>query len=131
MHRKPFIVLFSLLLLPAFPSSKACADDLADKGKAIFKKNQRSVVTVEIVLKSKISMTGLAGQSSESRQDVTGTVVDADGLTVLSLSATDPSQLWQSMMGGGDDEGKFKMETELSDINILLEKQKCSTRSSP
>jgi hypothetical protein len=95
---------------------------MADKGRVIFKKYQRSVVTVEIVLKSKVSIPGMAGQSSESRQDVTGTVVGADGLTVLSLSATDPGQLWQSMMGGGgDDEAKFKMETELSDIKFLLD----------
>ena len=113
--------ILALILLLAAPTL-APADELADKGRAVFKKYQRSVVTVEIVLKSKISVAGLPGQSSESRQDVTGTVVDADGLTVLALSTTDPSQLFQGMMmGGGEDETKFKMETELSDIKFLLD----------
>jgi len=106
-----------LLLIPA-----SRADDFAEKGRAVFKKYQHSVVTVEIVLKSKISMSGMGGQQSESRQDVTGTVVDPSGLTVLSLSATDPGQMVQNLMAGGSDEdSKFKMETELSDIKLLLE----------
>jgi hypothetical protein len=98
------------------------ADDLIEKGRAIFKKNQHSVVTVQIVVKSKFSMGGMGGQSNESRQDVTGTVVDPSGLTVVSLSATDPGQMVQTMIAGlSDDDSKFKMDTELSDIKILLE----------
>jgi len=111
-----FLVLCLLLARPCQ------ADELAEKGKAIFKKNQHAVVTVELVLKNKFSMSGMGGQSNESRQDATGTVVDASGLTVMSLSATDPAQLLQNMMAGGsDEESRFKMETELSDVKILLE----------
>src|SRR6266404_139795 len=106
----------------AFLITQCFADDFTDKGRAIFKKNQHSVVTVQIVVKSKFSVGGMGAQSNESRQDLTGTVVDASGLTVLSLSATDPGQMMQSMMSGmSDDESKFKMETELSDLKILLE----------
>src|SRR5438874_1593986 len=54
---------FTLLALPCH------ADELADKGRALFKKNQHAVVTVQIVLKSKFSMGGRGGQSNESRQD--------------------------------------------------------------
>jgi hypothetical protein len=96
-------------------------DELADKGRAIFTKNRLSVVTVQLVLKSKVSMPGMGGQSNEARQDATGTVLDPSGLTVLSLSTTDPAQLVQSMMGGGDEDSRFKVETELTDIKILLE----------
>ena len=111
--------LASMLLLLASPGR---ADDFAEKGRAIFNKYQHSVVTVEIVLKSKFSMGGVGAQHNESRQDVTGTVVDPSGLTVLSLSATDPGQMMQNLMAGmSDDESKFKMETELSDLKILLE----------
>lgn len=100
----------------------AQADELATKGRAIFTKNQHAVVTVQLVLKSKFSMAGLGGQSNESRQDVTGTVLDPSGLTVLSLSATDPGQMFQSIMAGmSDEDNKFKMETELSDVKILLD----------
>jgi hypothetical protein len=98
------------------------ADDLADKGRAIFNKHQRGVVTVQIVLKNKFSMGGMGSQSNEARQDVTGTVLDSSGLTVLSLSATDPGALIQTMMAGmGDEENRFKMESELSDVKILTE----------
>lgn len=104
------------------PRPAAHADDFAEKGRTVFNKYQHSVVTVEIVLKSKFSMAGAGGQQSESRQDVTGTVVDPTGLTVLSLSATDPGQMMQNLMGGmSDDDSKFKVETELSDLKILLE----------
>ena len=110
--------LAALLLAPA--GSKA--DELAEKGKVIFKKSQHAVVTVELVLKNKFSMSGMAGQANESRQDVTGTVVDPSGLTVLSLSATDPAQMLQNMMGSGaEDESRIKMESELSDVKILLD----------
>jgi S1-C subfamily serine protease len=113
----PAVVLLFLILM----ITRANSDELAEKGKAIFKKNQRAVVTVQLVLKSKFSMAGLGNQSNESRQDVTGTVVDGSGLTVLSLSATDPGQMLQSLMAMGDEESRFKMDTELSDVKILLE----------
>jgi hypothetical protein len=110
------------LLLCCCGCLTADADELAEKGKAIFKKHRQVVVTVQLVLKSKISMAGLGGQANESRQDVTGTVVDPSGVTVLSLSATDPAQMFQSMMSvDADEESRFKMETELSDVKILLE----------
>src|SRR3954464_4272762 len=80
------------------------ADDIAEKGRAILTKNQHAVVTIELVLKSKISIPGAGGQSSESRSDVTGTVIDPSGLTVLSLSATDPGQLIQNIMSGMSEE---------------------------
>jgi hypothetical protein len=106
------------LLLAGQPQA-AAADDIAEKGRTLFKKFQRTVVTVQITIKSKISMAGRGGQSNESRQDVTGTVIDPSGLAVLSLSATDPAQLVQNMMP--EDDSRFKMETELSDIKMLLE----------
>src|SRR5438270_3597457 len=108
--------------MPSFLGTPCRADDLADKGRAIFKMHQHTVVTVELVLKSKMSIGGRGGEANESRQDVTGTVVDPSGLTVLSLSATDPGQMLQTIMAGGsDEESKFKMETELSDVKILLD----------
>jgi hypothetical protein len=98
------------------------ADELTEKGRSIFKQHQHSVVTVQIVVKSKFSMGGMGGQSNESRQDVTGSVVDPSGLTVVSLSATDPGQVMQNMLSGMSDEDmKLKMDTELSDLKILLE----------
>src|SRR5947199_177188 len=79
----------SMLVILALVAAPLRADDLAEKGRALFNKYQHAVVTVQLVLKSKFSVGGQGGQANESRQDVTGTVMDPSGLTVWSLSATD------------------------------------------
>jgi S1-C subfamily serine protease len=122
MPRKSKLIALGILSAAITLGWPGQADELSEKGKAIFKQNQRAVVTVQLVLKSKVSMAGMGGQSNEARQDATGTVVDSSGLTVLSLSATDPGQLLQNMMSGGsDEESKYKIETELTDAKILLD----------
>jgi S1-C subfamily serine protease len=122
MNHKSNLTLALAISLLAFLALPGRADELADKGRDIFKKNQRAVVTVQVVIKSKYSMGGMGGQANESKQDLTGTVVDPSGLTVLALSATDPSGMIQNMMGGmSGEDAKFKFETELTDVKILLE----------
>ncbi len=111
-----------LVSYAAFHCTPCPADQLADKARSVFRANQHAVVTVQLALKSKFSMPGAGGQSSESRQDVTGTVIAPSGLVVLSLSATDPAQMLQTIVGGAaDEESRFRMDTELSDVKILLE----------
>ncbi|HWQ92298.1 MAG TPA: serine protease [Clostridia bacterium] len=116
--RKPslFKCTLPLALLLAMLASSAHADEVAEKGRPIWKQHQGAVVTVQIVVKSKLSMSGRAAQANETRQNLTGTIVDPSGLTVLSLSTLDPGAMVQSMMS--DD---IKMETEISDVKILLE----------
>jgi hypothetical protein len=91
------------------------ADELAEKGRDIFKQNQHAVVTVQVVLK--VSYPG-AAKSSESRQEITGTIVDPSGLTVLALSAVDPSEMYQRMLS--EQGNAAKLETEVTDLKILL-----------
>lgn len=93
----------------------ARADEVAQKGREIFNKHQHAVVTVTEVLKMS---TGSSSRSSETKQDLTGTVVDPSGLTVLALSACDPGEIYQRMMG---DEFSRRVETEVSDLKILLD----------
>jgi hypothetical protein len=122
MYHPTTTALLTALVLCLAPLARA--DELGDKGREIFQKHQRTVVTVQIVLKTKYSMPGLGAQNSESKQDLTGTVVDPSGLTVLALSATDPGNMIQNMMAGmaGEAEDmKIKFETELTDVKILLE----------
>src|SRR5262249_28341319 len=54
----------------------------------------------------------------ENKQDITGTVIDPSGLTVLALSATDPSELYKRMYSGSSG---FKIEIEVSDLKILMD----------
>jgi S1-C subfamily serine protease len=101
-----------VLLLLAALAMPARADEAAEKGRDIFKKNQHSVVTVEAVLKASAAGRGTA---REARQDLTGAVIDPSGLTVIALSSVDPSDLYRKLSAD------LKQEVEVSEIKILLE----------
>ena len=122
MRFKPTPIIVALVPLLPCLILPGRADELAEKGREIFNKNQRAVITVQIALKTKFSVTGLGGQANESKQDLTGTVVDPSGLTVLALSSCEPGDMLQNMMAGiGGEDAKFKMDTELSDLKLLLD----------
>lgn len=87
------------------------ADEIADKGREIFKKNLHAVVTVQVVMKA--SRAGSTG--NETKQEITGTVIDPSGLTVVALSACDPSEMYRRLSEDS------KVEVEVSDVKILLE----------
>ena len=105
---------FSLVALMALVSvSTSWADEDAVQARAVQAQHKAAVVTVQMVVKVTWSMGGNSNQN-ESKVEATGTVIGADGLTVLALSSTDPSSISKTM--GSD----FKMDTELSDIKLLL-----------
>jgi S1-C subfamily serine protease len=95
----------------------ARADDLADKGRDIFNKNQHAVVTVQVVLKTTYSGGGRSSNPSETKKDLTGTVIDPSGLTVLALSAADPAELVKKI----SDEYAAQLNTQVNDVKILLD----------
>jgi S1-C subfamily serine protease len=109
MHRTKNLMVLALLLSTA----AARADEIADRGRDIFKKNQHAVVTVQVVLKA--SNGGRSSEPNETKSDVTGTVIDPSGLTVLALSACDPADLYHRI---SED---YKIETEVNDLKILLD----------
>src|SRR5258706_6867660 len=102
-------------LLLAGPLFSLRADELTVKGRAILEKNQGTVVTVQVVLKT--SSSGSA--SRETKQDISGTVIDPSGLTVVSLSACDPNEMLQRIMP--EEFSKYNVQSEISDLRILLE----------
>lgn len=107
------------------------ADDLAAKGRAVFSRHQSSVVTVLLVVKTKMGFGGLAGVGGDAREykeEVTGTVIDPSGLTAVALSSADPAALLQGMMtslgglsGDGEESVKFKMDSEVTDVKLLTQ----------
>ncbi len=97
------------------------ADDIAEKGRAVYETNRAAVVTVQLTLKHQMSFGGLGSQDEEVKQESTGTVLTPDGLTLISLSETDPSGLLESIMGGMAGEAQMKMDTEVRDVKILME----------
>jgi hypothetical protein len=96
------------------------ADELGDKGRAIFRTNRQAVVIVELTLRNTVSFGGRGGRSAESRRDAAGTVIDPWGLTVLSFSSTDPATLLAAMMPGRQEDPRVKMESELAEAKMVL-----------
>jgi hypothetical protein len=116
MRGRSYCILFTLALALAGAGIPGRADDLADKGRAIFKQYQHTAVTVQVVIK--VAYPG-AAKSTETRQDLTGTVVDPSGLTVLALSACDPTEMYQRMMA--EQAAQYKLDIEVTDLKILLD----------
>jgi hypothetical protein len=106
-------VALTLLAVPA------TADDAAVAGRGILDANKSAVVTVKMVVKMEFSMAGRGSQEQESQEEVTGTVIDPSGLTVVSLTETDPSAMLNAMYG--DQMEGFHITTDIDEIKIMQE----------
>jgi len=95
----------------------AHADELAEKGRSLLDTHRDAVVTVAVVIQQQFSSGGMS-QDDESKSEVTGTVIDASGLTVVALSETDPSALIESMMGSMMQD--MNISSEITDAKILM-----------
>ena len=94
----------------------APADEVAEAGRKILDQNKDAIVTVQLVIKQQFSM-GRNTQDNEMKTEATGTVINPEGLIVVSLSETDPSSIMETMMGGERD---FQVTSEVQDVKILL-----------
>jgi len=95
------------------------ADEAAEQGRAIFAAHKSAVVTLSIVLNQKVSFGGGSSRNNEAKLEATGTVISAEGLTIMSLSQTDPSSVIETMMAANG-QSNVEMETEVRDIKIML-----------
>lgn len=111
-----------ILLATIFVSSSALsfADALAEKGRNVYSKEKDVVITVELVVKQKISFQGMPSDEMEMKIEATGTVINERGLTVVSLTETDPSALFEDMMGGMMGGNDIKFDTEIEEITMIL-----------
>lgn len=106
------------MVLAAYPAG---ADELAEQGRAILEHNAPAVVTIELIIKQQFAMGGESSQEDESKEEITGTVIDPSGLIAVSLSSIDPASVFKNVMGTmGRDQEDFKMESQISNIKILL-----------
>lgn len=96
------------------PEERAAARD-------VLKKWQDTVVNVRIVLKTRMAMGGREMTATEETVDAVATVIEPDGLAVMSLSTLNPAGMMNRIMGqaGGGDE-KFVMTSEPTDVKIRL-----------
>jgi hypothetical protein len=106
------------LLLVGAP--RALAQDERAAGREIVKKWQSAIVTVRVVLKMRVSVGGREMQSMDESVETVGTVIDPNGLTVLSLGALNPGAMMNKMMGGGSGQERMEFGSEPSDVKLRL-----------
>jgi hypothetical protein len=104
-------------ILVAALYSHAFAEDAAEAGRRVLIKNQDAVVTVKLVVAYSVSYGG-RDQQSESKTEAVGTVIDPSGLTVISLTAIDPSAMMKSRMR--NPQADLKIDSEVKDAKIVL-----------
>jgi len=107
-----------LTLLLAFFPTQGFPDEAATKGQEVFEKNKRAVVTVQVVLKASYSKDGQSGPANERKYDLTGTVLDPSGLTVLAYSACDSAEFYKRVMPSY---AGYKVESQITDVKIVLD----------
>jgi Trypsin-like peptidase domain len=108
----------------AIMTHSASPDEAAKSGRAILAKCQDAVVTVRLAIKQSLSMGG-RDSKSESKVETTGTMIDSSGLTVVSLTTTDPGNAMKeayarAMAARGGDPSQLKFDSEVSDVKIVL-----------
>jgi S1-C subfamily serine protease len=117
----PGLLAAAVLALLAYGPDPARGDELARQGRAIFEQHHPAVVTLQLAMKTRFSFGGRGESGGESRSEATATVISPEGLTVTSLSSIDPSAMF-GRIGAmlGEDDGQFRMESEITDLKILL-----------
>jgi S1-C subfamily serine protease len=112
------IAAFSLILLLGYIPVLCPGDEISSCGQQIFEKYHGAVVTVQVNLRSSYSKDGRASPPTESKYELTGTVVDPSGLIVLAHSGCDPGEFYKSTSSVYEG---YKVESEISDLKILLD----------
>lgn len=103
----------------ALISSQALAQPSADSGRAILNEKRAAVVTVELVVETQQAFGG-ESSDDESKTEVTGTIIGPDGLTVVALSAIDPTRMMKGIMPSQFMD-EMNMSSQVSDARIILD----------
>jgi hypothetical protein len=82
--------------------------------------SQDAIVTVRLVIVKRFILAGRESQKDESKTEVTGTVVDPSGLTVLSNWASDPmANAMEMSFSTGGEKMDVKMESDVTEVKIV------------
>jgi hypothetical protein len=119
-HKRRLLLFVMLSLAGAGASAQSPEERAAARD--VLKKWQDTVVNVRIVLKTRMSMGGREMQATEETVDAVATVIEPDGLAVMSLSTLNPAGMMNRIMGqaGGGSDEKFQMTSEPTDLKIRL-----------
>lgn len=108
----------SAVLGGALLAGPCMAEIPAAQGRELLGKVSPAVVSVRTVTKTTMSMEGRQANNVDRESECTGCVVNADGLTAVSLSGIDPYSLYGEMMAAMGGEEDFKVQSEISDMKI-------------
>ena len=109
------VALASVLLAPV-----NAQDDRAAARK-IVKRWQSAIVNVRVVLKMRMSVGGREMQSMDESVETVGTVIDPNGLTVLSLGSLNPGAMMNRLMGSASNaQERMEFGSEPTDVKIRL-----------
>jgi S1-C subfamily serine protease len=84
--------------------------------KTIAAKNGNAVVTVKISVKMRVSGDGQTS-NEEQKSEIIGTVISPDGIILVPLSATDPTDIISRAMGDNE-ESNFKMNVDVVELKV-------------
>lgn len=102
------------LALVAMATAPIRADDQAVKAaKQVYEKHQEAVIWISAVLKVEMS-----GRSQEKKMEAFGTIIDKNGLTVMSYAMLDPISLYASMATAK--QRKALPKSQFSDVKMRL-----------
>ncbi len=110
-------ILFSVVWCVIF-LTPVFADEIAQAGKDIAAKWGDAIVTLQVVIKTQMSMEGEEASKEEEKIEATGAIIDPSGLTVASLAAIDPSEMMSQLMSSR--EYGMKITSEIADLKIRL-----------
>ena len=114
------VLAVAAILLSA--EGRAQAQDTRATAREVVKRWQDAIVNVRVVLKTRMSMGGREMQSADDSVDAVGTVIDASGLTVMSLGSLNPGAMMSKIVGAsaGGSDTKVDISSEPTDLKIRL-----------
>jgi len=95
------------------------AGDLKSTAQTTLQKSQKAIVPIKLVIKIKMSK-----EDQEHKTEITGTVIDPSGLTVVSAAAIDPAGTIKSLLGSmlkGRGSSQFQFDSDVTETTIILD----------
>jgi hypothetical protein len=110
------------VMMLASGAAWAGAESPEEAARGILRRYKDAVVTVRLVVVQRISIGG-QDQKAENRTETIGTIVDPSGLTVVSLSAIDPSKTLGNMIRAraarAGQSVEFNIESDVTEADVM------------
>ena len=111
-------LLIGLLLLATCSAAMAREPDLKVTARNVLATHLDSIVSVKIVSRQHLVMMGRDMPRNEQKVDVVGTVIGADGLTVVSNFMANPMAGLAAMMGNANNPSRMRIESDITSVQI-------------